>query len=208
MSARCRDRRPELVDVARGTAAPSPGLLAHLDGCPDCATELRELTAVAAAMARADPAALRTPGAHTSGPQPSGALGARVVAAVRARRRRRTVTAALAAAAVVLALAGGAAVLVTRAAPAVPATTVALSVVETPVPWGTRLQIEATGLPAGGPFRVWVEDATGTRTPVGSFGPTDDGRASVPAATELAPGGIRRVGLSTAGGEDLAAVDA
>lgn len=89
---------------------------------------------------------------------------------------------AVAAAATVLVLTGTSvtAVLTARQPATQTSSAVALSVTETAVPWGTRLQIEASGLPAGGPFRVWVEDATGTRTPVGSFGPSDDGGPPCP----------------------------
>lgn len=204
--AECIRWRPELVDVARGVVDESAGLRAHLDGCPTCAEELRELTAVATVVARADPTA--PPDTES---QPPLALGNRVVAAVRARRRRRLATVALGAAAAVLVVAGAAttAMLATRPSsePPAVASPVQLSVTETAVPWGTRLQLDAAGLPADGPFRVWVEDETGARTPVGSFGPTDNGRASVPASTELSPGGIRRVGLSTTDGDELAVVD-
>lgn len=199
----CAQWRAELVEHARGTAPASAGLSAHLDGCPACRRERDQLAAVAALLHRVDPAALLE-----RLDEPPVALRGRVVGAVGARR----LLALVAAAVVAVGLAGAVGVSALTPTPAsttaapVPAT-VALGVEETVVPWGTRLQVRVEGLPADGPFRLWVEDADGARTPIGSFGPTTDGSALVPAATELAPSGIRRVGISSADGDVLAAVD-
>jgi hypothetical protein len=86
----CRELRATLGAVALGNADPAEtlALRAHLDGCADCRTELRELTSVAAALPLADPARV------TVGlPQPAPALAEQVlgrVAAERFARRRRT----------------------------------------------------------------------------------------------------------------------
>src|SRR5947209_13689941 len=89
----CRELRPALGAVALGNAdeADRVALLAHLDGCPECRAELRELTSVAAALPLADPALVD--GGLT---QPPTALGGRVLGRVaaerfarRMRRRRR-----------------------------------------------------------------------------------------------------------------------
>jgi len=86
----CRELRATLGAVALGNADPAEtlALRAHLDGCAECRTELRELTSVAAALPLADPARV------TGGlPQPPAALAEQVlgrVAAERFARRRRT----------------------------------------------------------------------------------------------------------------------
>src|ERR1700761_8003482 len=67
-------------------------LAAHLEGCPECRAELRELEGVAALLALADPARIAAASAR-----PPAALGARIEAQIaaessregRARRRRR-----------------------------------------------------------------------------------------------------------------------
>ena len=96
--------------VALGGADPAEelALRAHLDGCAECRAELRELTSVAAALPLADPA-------HITGglPQPSSALGPRVLGRVaaertarRARTRRRFVGAGAGVAAIAAAIVG------------------------------------------------------------------------------------------------------
>jgi anti-sigma factor RsiW len=75
----CRELRPALGAAALGNAdeAERLALLAHLDGCPECRAELRELTSVATALPLADPA--RVEGALT---QPPTTLAQRVVEAL------------------------------------------------------------------------------------------------------------------------------
>src|SRR3954447_17145564 len=89
----CREFRGPLGAAALGELEPAErlALLAHLDGCPECRAELRELTSVAAALPLADPALVD--GGLT---QPPTALGGQVLGRVaaerfarRMRRRRR-----------------------------------------------------------------------------------------------------------------------
>src|ERR1700704_1119314 len=100
----CRELRAALGAVALGGADPAETLAlhAHLDGCPDCRAELRELTSVAAALPLADLA-------HVTDdlPQPPAALATRVLGRIstertarRTRARRRIAAAAATAAAI------------------------------------------------------------------------------------------------------------
>ncbi len=87
----CREWRGALGAAALGVIDPVEeiGLRAHLDGCPVCRAELRDLTAVAEALSAASVATI------ISGPaEPSGSLGSLVLARVaeerKAKHRRRT----------------------------------------------------------------------------------------------------------------------
>lgn len=104
----CREMRATLGAVALGGADPVEALAlrAHLDGCPDCRAELRELASVAAALPLADPE--RVTGIL---PQPSPALAKRILGLVagervarRTRSRRRIAVAAATAIAIAAAL--------------------------------------------------------------------------------------------------------
>ena len=107
----CRDWRGAIGAAALGRMDPGDeiGLRAHLDGCAECRADLRELTAVAEALAT-----VSVESAVGAPVQPSGALGSRVLErvarerdALRSRRTRRFAAAATAfasAAAAVIAL--------------------------------------------------------------------------------------------------------
>src|SRR5436189_6130973 len=89
MSDACRDVRGALGAAALGRIEPYEelALRAHLDGCPDCRAELRELTAVARSLPLADFTRV-TEGAS----EPSRELGQNVVDRIdreRAIARRR-----------------------------------------------------------------------------------------------------------------------
>jgi hypothetical protein len=106
----CRDWRGALGAAALGVIDPVEeiGLRAHLDGCPACRAELRDLTAVAEALSAASVASV-----ISAPPEPSGALGGRVLARVaeeretRHRRRTRKLAAAVGALAVAAAIVVG-----------------------------------------------------------------------------------------------------
>ena len=91
----CRELRAALGAVALGGADPAEALAlrAHLDGCPECRAELRELTSVAAALPLADP--WRARGGLS---QPPPTLAKRVLGRVAAERtaRRRASSRAIA----------------------------------------------------------------------------------------------------------------
>jgi hypothetical protein len=87
----CRDWRGALGAAALGVIDPAEevGLRAHLDGCPACRTELRDLKAVADALS-----AVSMTSVVSAPAEPSGTLGGRVMARVaeerEAKQRRRT----------------------------------------------------------------------------------------------------------------------
>jgi hypothetical protein len=104
----CREYRAALGAVALGSADPAEAiaLQAHLDGCPDCRAELRELTSVAATLPLADVT-------HVVGdvPRPPSTLGRQVLGRVaeertarRTRLRRRIAVAAATATAIAAAI--------------------------------------------------------------------------------------------------------
>src|SRR6202000_2684105 len=89
-----RDWRLSLGAYALGDLPPDEraALAAHLEGCPECQAELRELEGVAALLPLADPARIEAPAVR-----PPADLGARIEAQIaaesanegRTKRRRR-----------------------------------------------------------------------------------------------------------------------
>ncbi|HTT94068.1 MAG TPA: zf-HC2 domain-containing protein [Solirubrobacterales bacterium] len=156
-------------------------LSAHLEGCPECRAELRELEGVAALLPLADPARIEQPTAR-----PPADLGARIEAQIAAedakegRKRRRRVrlwvggavaTAAVAAvlALIVLPLGDG------ENSPAqevsfhsVPKG-VSIDATLEPHAFGTEIQMYVKGIRSGTLCRVFLEDAGGRTYSAGSF---------------------------------------
>jgi hypothetical protein len=180
----CRELRPALGAVALGNAddAERLALLAHLDGCPECRAELRELTSVADALPLADPALVD--GALT---QPPGALGERVLGRVaaerftrRTRRRRRIGVVATAATAIAAAIVAFALV-VPNSSPA--GTHVQLTAKEPGVRGeatlkaddaGTDVVFHVAGLHQGEYYWLWLTGDDGDRVGAGTFQGTAD----------------------------------
>jgi len=177
-SDRCREMRSALGAVALGGAEPAEALAlrAHLDGCPECRAELRELMEVAAALPLADPSRIS---GDLSQPPPAlvkGVLGR--VAAQRSARRTRVrrriavvsaTTTAIAAAilAFVLALPGGSAPgthVVFAASSGVKA-----SATLRPDSYGTEVAFHVSGLDNGHYYWLWLTGSNGVRIPAGSF---------------------------------------
>jgi hypothetical protein len=178
----CREYRAALGAVALGNAdaAEELALQAHLDGCPDCRAELRELTSVAASLPLADVT-------HVVGdiPQPSSALGGHVLGRVaaertarRARLRRRVAAAAATAtaiAAAILALvlvapsngSGGThVVFASRVGVSAAATLRARDA-------GTEVSFHVSGLQTGDYYWLWLTGADEHRIAAGTFQGTD-----------------------------------
>jgi anti-sigma factor RsiW len=179
----CRDWRGALGAAALGGIDPAEeiALRAHLDGCAACRAELRDLTAVAHALASVPMESV------TSAPaEPSRALGDRVFASVarerdtrRNRRTRRVLVgsgAFLSAAAAVVAIvlfigvggsAPGTSVLLKSPAgsPEVASAHATLRSKST----GTEVDVEVTGLPAGHYYWLWVTGDDGRRIAAGTF---------------------------------------
>jgi predicted anti-sigma-YlaC factor YlaD len=178
MSDACRDYRAALGAAALGGLEPAEqlALQAHLDGCPACRAELRDLSSVAAALPLADPnrLALR--------PEPARDLGARVLDRVayerdrkQKRRRQRVLVAIAAVLAVVLALgaylslhndngAGEGTRVVFPASAGVSGTATLRARAA-----GTEVSMHVSGLPAGEYYWLWLSDEKGERVGAGTF---------------------------------------
>jgi len=184
----CTDTRQALGVYVLGAIDPAERSLVdrHLPGCQECRDELAGLAGLPALLSRVsadeigrisleDAEALPDDGA------PPDDFAASVLSLTAARRRRnRRWQVAAAAAAVVIAAAGAVAGIrlasgpapVGQSASAPPAswqtarTTSALSGIKATVrynqePWGTAMDIQLTGVPAGTTCQLWVTDAQG-----------------------------------------------
>jgi hypothetical protein len=179
----CRDWRGVLGAAALGGIDPTEeiGLRAHLDGCGSCREELRELTAVARALA-----AVPIEAVVAAPAEPSGALATRVLERlseerdeVRRRRRRRVLVgagsfataAAAVIVAVVLVLGGGGGPTGTHVALAGKGDKPAASAEATlhAEAIGTQVDVKVTGLDPGDYYWLWVTGADGHRIPAGTF---------------------------------------
>jgi len=148
-------------------------LVAHIDGCPSCREERRDLLTLAAVLPAGDPA-------HLAEPEVPFSLRAAVLGRLRAeaRRHRRTrgtrlvlgAVAAVALAAVVLVL--------TLAGPSGPVTTtVALRGLPgvhatmrlTAEPWGTAMELRESGQRPGEVLSVATRTASGAWWPTGTY---------------------------------------
>jgi hypothetical protein len=198
----CREYRGALAAHALGRLDPEGevALRAHLDGCPECRSELAELTSVANALPRADLS-------HVVGAQPEPAqdLGDRVRGTIarermsQHRRTRRRVVGALAIAAAIaiavatlgiiglssssssgrrFALAGGG---------GATATATLRSRNE-----GTQVRFHVSGLDNGDTYWLWLTDARGVRMPAGTFYGSNSSHDLVMTAG-LSPNDVRRV---------------
>jgi len=178
-----RDWRLSLGAYALGDLPPDEraALAAHLEGCPECQAELRELEGVAALLPLADPARIETPAVR-----PPADLGARIEAQIaaekaregRAKRRRRLRfglggAVAVAAVAAVLALVvlpiGG------ENSPAQEvnfgsvANEVSIKAVLEPHAFGTEIHMYVKGVKSGTLCRVFLRDAHGRTFSAGTF---------------------------------------
>lgn len=154
-----------------------PALEAHLDGCPECRTELASLRSVASLLPLADPSRF------SSAPAPPASLGERIATQLRreqrAKRRQRfggfalggAVAAALAAAVLAIFVLGGNGggnpeqqVKFT----ALP-TGVTIDATLEPHSYGTEVHMYVHGLPSGTLCRVSLRGPHGVSYPAGTF---------------------------------------
>jgi hypothetical protein len=199
MSDACRDWRGELAATAAGQPDPDkqPGFGAHLDGCPQCREELRELGRVAATLWLVDPDRLANP------PRPPVTLAQDVSDAVATVRRRKhqsarwrnVLVAGLAAAAVFAVILSIVAVTFDsssdQTAQHVAFTSapsgVAASADLVAADGGTQIQLKVDGLgPDGGDgdvYWLWLSTADGSRVAAGTF--SGDGTMHMTAALPL-----------------------
>lgn len=206
----CRAWRGQLAASLLGALGRDEevALRAHLDGCASCRAESAELGAVVALLALADVDRVRTP------PAAPATLGDRVAGRVaeerlRSRRRRRTrigvtavgIAAALALVGLLLTIGRGAEPVGLRFA-GPPGITASATLV--PRAWGTQIELELAGLPAGETFGVWLERPGGDRTPAGTFVAVAGRRMHLVLGSGLGLDEATGLGISsTAGGETI-----
>ncbi|HXV04817.1 MAG TPA: zf-HC2 domain-containing protein [Solirubrobacterales bacterium] len=175
---RCREWRQSLGAYALGQLPEEErvALEAHLEGCPDCRTELASLSSVAELLPLADPARFDT------APALPPALAGRVAAAIGAERRRSSrrrrlriglpLSGAVAAAAAMLAivvLPGGAPSPAQRVAFRSLPPGVRIAATLEPHAFGTEIRMYVGGVPSGTLCRVSLRRADGTAVSAGSF---------------------------------------
>jgi anti-sigma factor RsiW len=201
-SEHCREWRSQLGEAALGRIEPADDLAlrAHLDGCPECRAELRELTSVARALPKAD---LSHVSASMVEPTPALAMQVRGRLAAqrseqRSQRRRRLVGALAIAAAVIVALttfalvrptsAGGEHVALGSPVHGVSATATLRARDE-----GTQVRMHVAGLDDDGDvYWLWLTDAAGKRVAAGTFRGTN-GQSNLVMTAGLPLSSVRRV---------------
>ena len=178
-----RDWRLSLGAFALGDLPPDEraAIAAHIEGCPECRAELRELEGVAALLPLADPARIEGPPVR-----PPADLGARIEAQIaaesakegRVKRRRRlrfgfggAVAVAFVAAllAVVVIPIGGESSPAQKVEFASVPNGVSIKAILEPHALGTEIQIYVKGMPSGTLCRVFLRDAAGRTYSAGSF---------------------------------------
>jgi hypothetical protein len=176
----CRDWRGALAAAALGRIDPGEelALQAHLDGCPECRAELRELRSVAVALPLADPSHV-----GSTRVEPTPMLGEQVrlrVARERNAKRSRSRSRFVAAVAAAVAIAAGlVAFMIVGPGSSPPANgrTVALvahegvgaSATLRPRNAGTEVRFHVSGLHDGDVYWLWLTDASGRRLAAGTF---------------------------------------
>jgi anti-sigma-K factor RskA len=178
-----RDWRLSLGAYALGDLPPDEraAMAAHIEGCPECRAELRELEGVAALLPLADPAQIEGPAAR-----PPAELGARIEAQIaaesaregRVKRRRRlrfgfggavAVAAIVAVLAIVVVPIGGESSPAQKVEFASVPNGVSIKATLEPHAFGTEIQMYVKGMPSGTLCRVFLRDAAGHTYSAGSF---------------------------------------
>jgi anti-sigma factor RsiW len=187
MTEACADRHEDIVDALTGylSAVRQAEFAAHTGTCAGCAEELRGLGAVASLLHDADVDLEAVERAD-----------APIRLATRSRSvRRRVAVAVLATAAAVVVALPAIGVLRDSSSGSHP-DEVALAAKDTapgasataelrPQPHGTAIELTCAGLDEGKVYALWLADASGTRTPAGTFVADGDGNASLDTATAL-----------------------
>lgn len=164
---------------------------AHLPTCAGCQADLARLAPLPGLLRRLQAADLGL----ESAVQPPPSLLEGVLAATAARRRVEQRALRFWRGATLAALAAAAAVTIVLVLPAASPSrfqTAALEPVALssargtvdihPRPWGTQLILNLSGLPAGVECEAWIMSGR-TRTPIGTWGPTETHRAEITVAT-------------------------
>ena len=206
MTEACADRHDDIVDALTGNLSEErkADFEAHTRACTGCAEEVRELRSAASRLHGTD---VDLDAVARSDMPPAG-LGARVTQAVEQaptedstvrrleprRRRARRVSLAVLAAAVVLAVV--AIVGLGQSSSGSHPEQVALAAKDTapgasataalrPQPYGIAVDLDVAGLHEGKVYALWVADASGTRSPAGTFVAGHDGTATIDTTTAL-----------------------
>jgi anti-sigma factor RsiW len=206
MTEACADRHDDIVDALTGNLSDErkTEFEAHTRSCAGCAEEVRALGPVASRL-RATDVDLD---AVARFDMPPAGLGARVTQTIEEartegstvrrleprRRRTRRISLALLAAAVVVAIVAIAGL--NHSSPGTRPEQVALAAKGTapgasataalrPQPYGIAIDLKAAGLDEGTVYALWVADASGTRSPAGTFVAGRDGRAAIDTTTGL-----------------------
>jgi hypothetical protein len=178
-----RDWRLSLGAYALGDLPPDEraAIAAHIEGCPECRAELRELEGVSALLSFADPDRIEAPAVR-----PPADLGARIEAQIaaetakegRVKRRRRLrfgFGGAVAVAAVVALLAifvlpgGGESSPAQKVEFASVPKGVSIHATLEPHAFGTEIRMYVDGVSSGTLCRVFLRDAAGRTYSAGSF---------------------------------------
>jgi hypothetical protein len=216
-----RDWRLSLGAYALGDLPPDEraAMSAHIDGCAECRTELRELEGVAALLPLADPARIEQPAVR-----PPADLGARIEAQIaaetsregRTKRRRRlrlglggaVAVAAIAAllAIVVLPEVGGSSPSEQVKFASVP-NGVSIHATLEPHAFGTEIHMYVQGVSSGTLCRVFLRDAAGHTYSAGSFRYRwgEDSEAELSSALDLSQ--ATEIGVHAGGRTFVAPVD-
>jgi hypothetical protein len=194
---RCREWKGSLGAHALGQLPEGEraALEAHLEGCPECRTELESLAGVVQLLPLAEPEHFG------SAPVPPPFLADRVAAAIRAERRsvrRRRLRLGLAFSGVTAAVAAAALAIFVLPGSSGPGPEQHISFQSLPpglhigatlVPhaYGTEIHMYVKGAPSGTLCRVFLRDPGGARLPAGSFRYRwgDDSNAVLSAALDL-----------------------
>lgn len=185
-------------------------VLAHLDGCPECRQEERELREVAELLPLADPAHLDDPVV------PPSWLVDRVVADVGSQRRRRRLVSGMmaAAAALVVVVAVSVGFLAGSDDDGGDDDVVPISFQDTATgieaeggiegkPWGTVVHLTAEGLDAGQVYNAWLARPDGSRVSAGTFRPDEGRNIRCYLSAALAVGEAAEFGVSTPDGKTV-----
>jgi anti-sigma factor RsiW len=206
MTEACADRHDDIVDTLMGSLSDErkAEFDAHTRSCAGCAEAVRELSSVASRLHGSD---VDLDAVERFDAPPAG-LSARVTQAIeQARtedstvrqleprgRRARRISLAVLAAAVVLAVVT---ILGFRHSnPATHSEQVALAAKDTapgasataalrPQPYGIAIDLDVAGLDEGTVYALWLADASGTRSPAGTFVAGHDGTAAIDTSTAL-----------------------
>ena len=178
-----RDWRLSLGAYALGDLSPDEraAMAAHVEGCPECRAELRELEGVAALLPLADPDRIEQPAAR-----PPADLGARIEAQIaaetsregRVKRRRRlrfgfggavAVAAVAALLAIVVLPIGGESSPAQKVEFASVPNGISIKATLEPHAFGTEIKMYVDGVRSGTLCRVFLRDAAGRTYSAGSF---------------------------------------